>query len=175
MEWSTASIKPANILMTARETYGSERPRSITDFGCRQIDLRGDHQDRPTLLGNAAGSSCFARAVHRAGRSTAAPDPVLSRRHPLLDAGGRRASLPRRDHRGRRLPTRAWSTPEPIPPGRLNPAIPKRLLERVILKCLAKSPDDRFQTGDELAQVDRCAASEHHRHNCCTPICRPCR
>jgi hypothetical protein len=40
---------------------------------------------------------------------------------------------------------------EPIPPAKLNPAIPARL-EAVILKCLAKSPADRYQTGEELAQ-----------------------
>ncbi len=41
---------------------------------------------------------------------------------------------------------------EPIPPAKLNPAIPATL-EVVILKCLAKSPADRYQTGDELAQA----------------------
>jgi len=40
---------------------------------------------------------------------------------------------------------------EPIPPAKLNPAIPARV-EAVILKCLAKSPADRYQTGEELAQ-----------------------
>ncbi len=40
---------------------------------------------------------------------------------------------------------------EPIPPAKLNPAIPARL-EAVIMKCLAKSPADRYQTGEELAQ-----------------------
>jgi serine/threonine-protein kinase len=40
---------------------------------------------------------------------------------------------------------------EPVPPAKLNPAIPAKL-ESVILKCLAKSPANRYQTGEELAQ-----------------------
>jgi serine/threonine-protein kinase len=41
---------------------------------------------------------------------------------------------------------------EPIPPAKLNPAIPAKL-EAVILKCLAKNPADRYQTGEEIAQA----------------------
>jgi serine/threonine-protein kinase len=40
---------------------------------------------------------------------------------------------------------------EPVPPSKLNPAIPAGL-ESVILKCLAKSPANRYQNGEELAQ-----------------------
>src|SRR5260370_6988376 len=39
---------------------------------------------------------------------------------------------------------------ETVPPRKLNPSIPIRL-ESIILKCLAKTPDERFQTGEELA------------------------
>jgi serine/threonine-protein kinase len=40
---------------------------------------------------------------------------------------------------------------EPVPPAKLNPTIPAGL-EAVILKCLAKNPANRYQTGEALAQ-----------------------
>jgi hypothetical protein len=40
---------------------------------------------------------------------------------------------------------------EPVPPSRVNLAVPGPL-EGVVLKCLAKSPSDRFQTPTELRQ-----------------------
>ena len=40
---------------------------------------------------------------------------------------------------------------EPVPPRKLNPSIPLKL-EGIILKCLAKNPDERYQTGEDLAR-----------------------
>jgi serine/threonine-protein kinase len=39
---------------------------------------------------------------------------------------------------------------EPVAPRQLNPSVPEAL-ERVIVKCLAKDPATRYQTGEELA------------------------
>jgi len=41
---------------------------------------------------------------------------------------------------------------EPMPPSRHNPAVPKAL-DRIIARCLAKNPKDRFAHCDELASV----------------------
>jgi serine/threonine-protein kinase len=40
---------------------------------------------------------------------------------------------------------------DPVPPRKLNPSVPAKL-ENVILRCLAKSPEDRYQTGGDLAR-----------------------
>ena len=41
---------------------------------------------------------------------------------------------------------------EPVPPSRHNPAVPQAL-DRIIARCLAKNPKDRFAHCDELASV----------------------
>jgi len=43
----------------------------------------------------------------------------------------------------------AHAKESPVPPSRVRPEIPADL-EAIVLKCLAKSPDDRFQTVSEL-------------------------
>jgi serine/threonine protein kinase len=40
---------------------------------------------------------------------------------------------------------------EPVPPSRHNPAVPPAL-DRVVLRCLAKNPQDRFASCEELAK-----------------------
>ncbi|SER55500.1 Stk1 family PASTA domain-containing Ser/Thr kinase [Parafannyhessea umbonata] len=42
----------------------------------------------------------------------------------------------------------------PVPPSQVNPAVDASL-ESIILKCMQKNPDDRFQTADELYHVLR--------------------
>lgn len=41
---------------------------------------------------------------------------------------------------------------DPIPPSKLNPAIPAAL-DRIVARCLAKNPADRYQTGTQLARA----------------------
>lgn len=49
---------------------------------------------------------------------------------------------------------------DPLPlPRRLNPAIPESF-ERVVLKALAKKPEDRYQSAVEMAEALRVAAAE---------------
>ncbi|MGH9741304.1 MAG: serine/threonine-protein kinase [Candidatus Acidiferrum sp.] len=40
----------------------------------------------------------------------------------------------------------------PVPPSKLNPAIPAAF-DRIIARCLAKNPEERYQSGDDLARA----------------------
>jgi serine/threonine protein kinase len=135
-------IKPANILMTSPEAYGSERAR-ITDFGVAKLTA-GDMTSTGQLLGTPA----FMPPEQYTGAQ-------VDGRADLFSLGVILYSLAtgERPFTGDTMTAVSYKVvhTEPVPPRRLNPSIPSRL-EEVILKCLAKDPAERFQTGDELAQ-----------------------
>jgi len=43
-------------------------------------------------------------------------------------------------------------TAKPIPPSKLNPDVPAAL-DRILARCLAKNPDERYQSGNDLARA----------------------
>jgi beta-lactam-binding protein with PASTA domain len=48
----------------------------------------------------------------------------------------------------------------PVPPSELNPAVPKPL-EQIVMRALAKDPDDRYQSAEEMeSDLDRVARGE---------------
>ena len=54
----------------------------------------------------------------------------------------------------------AHARDEVVPPSRHQPGVPADL-EHVILRCLAKSPDDRFQDAESLElALAECAAAD---------------
>lgn len=58
---------------------------------------------------------------------------------------------------------------EPVAPSKLNPAVP-RALDRILERCLAKNPKDRYQSGYQMARAlylvarGRSKASSHPRY-----------
>ena len=134
-------IKPANILMTSKEVYGSERPR-ITDFGVAKL-AGGEITTTGQLLGTPA--------FMPPEQFTGAP---IDGRTDLFSLGVilYRMATGEQPFSGETITAVSYKIvhTDPIPPSRLNPAVGARL-ESVLLKCLAKSPAERYQTGEELA------------------------
>jgi serine/threonine protein kinase len=135
-------IKPANILLTAREVYGSERPR-ITDFGIAKLAA-----SEITTHGQLLGTPSFMPPEQFTGT------PVDGRAD-LFSLGVILYSLATGEQpfAGETMTAVSYKVvyTEPIPPSKLNPAISPRL-QSAILKCLAKNPAERYQTGEEVAQ-----------------------
>ena len=135
-------IKPANILLTSKEKYGIERPK-ITDFGVAKLAA-----SQLTTTGQLLGTPAFMPPEQFTGA-------VIDGRSDLFSLGVILYWLATGDQPfpGETVTAVSYKVvhTEPIPPRRLNPAISAEL-EQAILKCLAKDPAARYQTGEELAQ-----------------------
>jgi serine/threonine-protein kinase len=135
-------IKAANILLTSRESYGIERPK-ITDFGVAKLATV-----QITTTGQMLGTPAYMPPEQFTG------GPIDGRTD-LFSLGVILYWMVTGEHPfpGESLVTVSYKVmhTEPVPPRKLNPAVPEAL-DRVILKCLAKNPADRYQTGEELAR-----------------------
>jgi len=136
-------IKPANILLTSAEAYGDERPK-ITDFGVAKLTA-----GEITTTGQLLGTPAFMPPEQFTGTPIDGRADLFSLGVILywMATGEQPFS-------GETMTAVSYKIvhTEPIPPAKLNPAIPAKL-EAVILKCLAKNPADRYQTGEEVAQA----------------------
>ncbi len=136
-------IKPANILMTSPQAYGEERPK-IADFGVAKLAA-----DQLTSTGKFLGTPAFMPPEQFTGEPVDGRTDLFSLGVILywMATGEQPFS-------GETITAVSYKVvhTEPIPPGKLNPAI-SSALDTVILKSLAKSPSDRFQTGEEFAEA----------------------
>ncbi len=134
-------IKPANILMTSREVYGSERPR-ITDFGIAKLAA-----SEITTTGQLLGTPSYMPPEQFTGTPIDGRADLFSLGVILYGLATGEQPFP-----GETMTAVSYKVvhTEPVPPAKLNLAIPARL-EAAILKCLAKNPAERYQTGEELA------------------------
>jgi serine/threonine protein kinase len=157
-------IKPANILLTSVEAYGSERPK-ITDFGVAKLIAGGI-----TTTGQLLGTPAFMPPEQFTGAPLDGRADLFSLGVILYWMATGEQPFP-----GETMTAISYKIvhTEPVPPAKLNPAIPPKL-ESVILKCLAKSPANRYQTGEELAQdlALLCADSKASSLQATAPLAR---
>ncbi|HEY6273941.1 MAG TPA: protein kinase [Terriglobales bacterium] len=134
-------VKPANIMLTSKEAYGIERPK-ITDFGVAKLA-----EGRTTLTGQLLGTPAFMPPEQFTGGPIDGRADIFSLGVVLYWMATGEQAFP-----GESITAVSYKVvhTDPVPPRKLNPWLPSRL-ETVIMKCLAKSPDERYQTGEELA------------------------
>ena len=135
-------IKPANILLTSREAHGIERPK-ITDFGVAKLAA-----GQTTLTGQLLGTPAYMPPEQFTGASIDGRADIFSLGVVLYWLATGEQPFP-----GESMTAVSYKVvhTEPVPPRKLNPSIPAKL-EALIMKCLEKSPEDRYQAGDELAR-----------------------
>jgi len=135
-------IKAANVLLTSRESYGIERPK-ITDFGVAKLAT-----GQITTTGQMLGTPAYMPPEQFTGGPIDGRTDLFSLGVILYWMATGEYPFP-----GETLMSVSYKVvhTDPVPPRKLNPAVPAKL-DSVILKCLAKSPADRYQTGEELAR-----------------------
>ncbi|HKF46840.1 MAG TPA: serine/threonine-protein kinase [Terracidiphilus sp.] len=134
-------IKPANIMMTSPEAYGSERPR-ITDFGLAKMS-----GNEVTTTGQLLGTPAFMPPEQITGAQIDGRADIFS-----LGVILYALSSGEQPFHGETVTSMSYNVvyTDPVPPRKYNPAMPPQL-EAVVMKCLAKNPAERYQTGEELA------------------------
>lgn len=135
-------IKPANIMLTSREKHGIVRPK-ITDFGVAKMAAA-----HTTATGQMVGTPAFMPPEQFTGAPIDGRADIFSLGVVLYWMATGEQPFP-----GESLTSVSYKVvhTDPPPPRKLNPSISSKL-ESIILKCLEKSPDDRYQTGEELAR-----------------------
>lgn len=134
-------VKPSNIIL------GEENQVKLTDFGIARIeDTASGHQ---TQAGEILGTPVYMSPEQVMGQTVDGRSDLFSIGVILYEmvAG-------RRPFGGNNIAAifRSITQDAPAPPDRDNPFITKELAD-LVLKCLAKPPEERFQTGGQLADA----------------------
>jgi predicted Ser/Thr protein kinase len=132
-------LKPSNIMLA---TGGIAK---LLDFGTAKL------ADAPRLTqqGMTLGTIIYMSKEQLLGKPLDARSDVYSLGVTLYETTT--GQLPFYDEEEKKLVLKI-AKQEPIPPSQHYPPMPKDL-EKIILKSLAKVPEDRFQTAEEMAQA----------------------
>ncbi len=136
-------IKPANVLLTSKEKYGVERPK-ITDFGVAKLGAA-----ELTTTGQMLGTPAFMPPEQFTGAPIDGRSDIFSLGVILYWMATGEHAFP-----GETITAVSYKVvhTEPVAPRNLNPAVPAGF-DLIVLKCLAKSPADRYATGEDLAHA----------------------
>jgi eukaryotic-like serine/threonine-protein kinase len=136
-------IKPANVLMTSPEVYGVERTK-IADFGVAKLTAGS-----MTTTGKVVGTPAFMPPEQFTGAPIDGRTDIFS-----LGVILYWMTTGEQPFAGETMTSVSYKVvhTDPIPPSKLNPSV-SPAMEAVILKCLAKNPAERYQTGDDLARA----------------------
>lgn len=132
-------IKPSNII------YSEEHQIKLTDFGIARIeDTSSEHQ---TQAGEILGTPVYMSPEQVMGHGVDGRSDLFSVGVILYEM-----IVGRRPFGGNNIAAifRAITQDAPASPTAVNPLVPRSLAD-LIMKCLSKKPQDRFQTGAEMA------------------------
>ena len=151
-------VKPANILLTSRQVYGIERPK-ITDFGVAKMA-----EGQTTMTGQLLGTPAYMPPEQFTGAPIDGRADIFSLGVVLYWMATGEQPFP-----GESMTAVSYKVvhTDPVPPRKLNPSVSTKL-DSIILKCLAKNPGDRYQSGDDLARVIR-TQTILPPHSLCSP------
>jgi serine/threonine protein kinase len=133
-------VKPANILLTP------EGRAKLADFGIARLD-----QSHLTLPGRLMGSPAYMAPEQMRGEDVDGRSDLFS-----LGVVLYRLSTGYRPFQGNSTATVCYKLlrQDPLPPSALNSDLPPEL-DEFLVRAMAKDPDRRFQTGNEMADALR--------------------